>query len=263
MALQEKNKLITEISPPIESKLAQQLIDEFISLEQRYVLGDWEPATLDGGQFAEAASRIIYHQDSNNLNLRKSVNKCLEYVEDTNCRNTHHYPERKSALHCCKVIRSIYKFRSDRGAVHIDPVYTANQLDSKLVLENSRWVLSEILRVFWTGARSRVAKTIREIVQYDIPVIAEYGGELIVQRVDCTTEEEILILLRHSGELGLSRKDLGIFVRKDAAAITKALKKLSSNKIREVFILPNKNYRLTDLGVNRVLTKLPDKLGVK
>ncbi len=262
MAFQNKNELLSEISPPLDNKLASQLLDEFISLEKRYVLCDWEPATLDGGQFAEASARILYHQDSGNLSLKKAVNKCLEYVEDLNSRNRHNFPERKSSIHLCRVIRSVYKFRSDRGAVHIDPDYSANQIDSKLILENSRWILSEILRVFWAGDRSKVAKTIREIVQYDIPVIAEYGGELFVQRVDCSTDEEILLLLHHAGEVGLSRKEIGKFVRKNAGAISKSLKKLVSNKIREIYVLPNNNYRLTDLGVKRVLNEMPEKLGI-
>ena len=145
----DKFDIIKNISPPVELQLATMLIDEYISLEKRYMLGDWEPAILDGGQFCEISARIIYHIDSNTLSLRKGVSDCLNYIEDD--KNKHHYPERKSALHLCKVIRTNYKFRSDRGAVHIDPVYTANQIDSKLVIENSKWILSEFLRVFWTS----------------------------------------------------------------------------------------------------------------
>ncbi len=182
MPLIDKLTLISSVCPPLDTKLIEQLIAEFVSQERRYILRDWEPATLDGGQFAEAAARILYHQDSKVLNHKRSVGECLTYVEDPKNANSHQYPDRKSALHTARVIRTIYKFRSDRGAVHIDPEYDANQLDSKLVIENSRWVLSEILRIFWTGDRSVVAAAIREIIQYDIPVIGNYEGRLIVQR---------------------------------------------------------------------------------
>ena len=255
-----KTELLSKISPPLDSKLAEQLLDEYLSLEKRYVLSDFEPATLDGGQFSQAASRLIYHQDSGNLNRRRGVDKCLSYIEDYNSRNNHNFPDRKSSLHMCKVLRSVYKFRSDRGAIHIDPEYTANQLDAKLVLENARWLLSEILRVFWTGDRAIVAQAIREIIEYDVPVIAEYDGRLLVQNISCTTEEEILILLYHSGENGLSRNQLGTYVEKDAAGITRAIKKLTSTKCREAIKLGNGNYRLTDLGIQRVMRELGDKL---
>lgn len=262
MASIDKKTLLSAIEPPLDPILAKQLLDEFISLEKRFILRDWEPATLDGGQFAEAAARIIYHQDSGNLNLRRSVHKCLEYVEDPTNNNSHYFPTRKAALHLSRVLRTIYKFRSDRGAIHIDPDYSANHIDSKLVVENARWVLSEILRLFWTADRSEVASTIRQIVQFDIPAIGEYENRLLVQRTDCTAEEEILILLHHAGEYGLTRREIGNFVQKDQSSVTRALRNLCSNRKREVIRLKNGNCRLTDIGVGHVLNSLAAKLSL-
>jgi len=56
MGLAEKNKLIAELAPPFHQLLATQLVDEFISMERRYIQRDWEPAELDGGQFCEVLS---------------------------------------------------------------------------------------------------------------------------------------------------------------------------------------------------------------
>jgi hypothetical protein len=260
MANLDKSTLLSAIAPPLDPILTEQLLTEFISLERRYVLGDWGPATLDGGQFTEAAARLLYHQDSRNLNRRRSVSQCLDYVEDPDNNNSHYITDWRSARHICKVLRSVYKFRSDRGAVHIDVDYSANHIDSKLVLENSRWVLAEFLRLFWRNDLKEVATAIRQLVQFEIPVIGEYEGRLIVQRTDCTTEEEILILLHHAGENGLSRKEIGSYVQKDQSTITKGLRILSSNKRREVLKLPNGNFRLTDIGIRRVLENLGDKL---
>ena len=256
----DKQALIKELSPPLEKQLVQQLLDEFVSLEKRFVLRDWEPATLDGGQFSEAASRIIYHRDSGNLNLRKAVDDCLKYVEDPKNQNSHSFPDRKSSLHLCKIIRGVYKLRSDRGAVHIDPTYTANHLDSRLIIENARWILAEIIRIFWRGSRDQVATAIRQIVEYDIPAIGDFEGRFLVQRVDCTVEEEILILLHYAGELGYSRYDLGRFVKGSSSSVTRAIRKLSSSRVRQVVPLGNGNYRLTDIGIRYVLTTLSDKL---
>ena len=152
------NSFVAQVSPPLDRSLAAALLTEFVDLERRFVLGDWEPATLNGGQFAEVSSRIIYHLDSKNLNCRKDLNSCLAYVEDDKNSNRHSFPNRRASLHLCKVLRVIYKFRSQRGAIHIDPDYTANELDSTLILSLSRWVMSEVLRTFWSGNPSEVAK---------------------------------------------------------------------------------------------------------
>lgn len=259
----DKPTLIATLCPPLDQTLVDQLISEFNSLENRFILRDWEPATLDGGQFAEAAARILYHQDSGTLNHNKGVGSCLDYIEDANNSRTHSYPERKSAIHTSRVIRSVYKFRSDRGAVHINPNYSANHLDSTLVLANCKWVLSEILRIFLTADRQLVVSLIRDIVEFDLPVIGDYDGVLMVQRTDCNTDEEILILLHYCGDSGLGRTKIGNYVQKSASAITKSLKKLSSTAERKVIKLGNGNYRLTDLGNRYVLNELRNKLNVE
>jgi len=262
VAIVDRATLINFLSPPLDAVLCGQLLDDFVSMERRYVLRDWEPATLDGGQFCEAASSLIYHQDSATINRRKGVDECLKYVEDPNNSNTHHFPKRKAALHLCRVIRTIYKLRSDRGAVHIDPEYTANHLDAKLVLDNSRWVLSEILRVFWTGGCVQVAATIRELVQYDVPVIGVFEGRPLVQRTDCSVEEEILLILHYAGENGMSRAGIGRSVMKSPSAVTNTLKSLASGGRRQIVQLSSGNYRLTDAGIRRVLSQLADKMSL-
>ncbi|MCJ7553667.1 MAG: hypothetical protein MUO34_07260 [Ignavibacteriaceae bacterium] len=255
-----KADLINGLCPPLDKTLVNQLLDEFLSIEKRFIQRDWEPATLDGGQFCEAASRIINHIDSNNLNLRKGVSSCVDYIEDQNNSNIHHYPDRKSSLHTIRVIKSVYKFRSDRGAVHIDPVYTANHIDSRMVLENVRWILSEILRIFWQNDRAKISKIIKEIVQYDFPIIGNYEDKILVHRTDCSAEEELLLLLHFAGIEGYSRKQLGEYIQKDNAQVTRAIKKLSSNKFRQIIKLNNGNYRLTDPGILRVQKELYNKL---
>lgn len=259
MALVDKNSLLAALSPPLDSELTNQLITEYVSQEKRYVLRDWEPATLDGGQFVEAAARIVYHIDSGILNRRKDADECLVYVEALDGR-PHSFPERKSARHLCRVLRTIYKFRSDRGAVHIDPVYTANQLDSRLVIDNSRWVLSEILRIFWSKDPSEVARAVREILQFEIPAVGKFGDQVIVQRPDCTAEEEVLLLLRDSGEEGLTRQALGRAVRKTPGRVTQVLQQMEKN--REIVKTNGTVWRLTDLGAQRVMRDLGEKLTV-
>lgn len=256
----DKQSLINKVCPPLDPTLTKQLIDEYNSLESRFVLRDWEPATLDGGQFAEAASRILYHKDSGTLNHSKGVGSCLDYVEDENNSNRHNYPDRKSALHTAKVIRTIYKFRSDRGAIHINPSYSANHLDATLIISNTKWVLSEFLRVFLTSDRNLVESIIRDILEFNLPVIGDYDGQLLVQRTDCNADEEILILLHYAGQNGFNRKQLGQFVQKAASAITTSIKKLEAPKELKIKKLTNGNYRLTDIGNRFVLTNLADKL---
>lgn len=260
MPLIDKPTLIAEISPPIDNSLAECLVDEFISLERRFIQRDWEPAQLDGGQFCEVLSRIVYHQDSGNLNANKPFDDCLTYVEDEKGQNAHQM-SRRDALHLSKILRTTYKFRSQRGGVHISPTYKPNHMDAKVIMEMARWAFAETLRLFWKGTdREQVAKAIRELLQFDVPCIGKFEDVILVQRTDLTAEEELLVLLHFAGEQGFTRTELGKHAQFKPSTITTALQKLVDPTAREVVLLASTRYRLTDLGSKRVRERLADKL---
>jgi hypothetical protein len=235
-------------------------LNEFISLERRYVLRDWEPAELDGGQFAEILARIIYHLDSGNLNRSKDFEECVKYLENDQVQ--HSIIPRQHALHICRVLRTLAKFRGQRGAVHITPQYSANQMDARLMVECVRWAFSEALRIWWNADRNRVATIIRELLDFDVPCIGKFEDILLVQRTDLITEEEVLVLLHYAGEKGFTRKYLGQIIPRPAPRISEAVKSLASPDRRLIIELPNTSYRLTDLGSKFVRDGLSRKLSL-
>jgi hypothetical protein len=155
VGLVERNLLVAKLSPPFDHLLATQLVDEFVSQERRYIQRDWEPSELDGGQFCEILGRIVYHQDSGNLNRDRKFDECASYIENDHV--THAITPRVTALNLIKVLRTVYKFRSVRGAVHISSTYRANHMDARMMIENVRWAMNETLRVFWQGDREAVS----------------------------------------------------------------------------------------------------------
>jgi hypothetical protein len=259
MGLIERAQLLAKLAPPLDSALASKLVDEFISIEKRFVLRDWEPAQLDGGQFAEILARIFYHVDSGILNPTKGFDDCATYIEDIKNQNQHTITPRHDAIHMCRVLRTIYKFRSQRGAVHITPNYSANRMDAKLMVECVRWSMLETLRLYSQVSREEAARIIEELLQFDVPCVGNFKGSLLVQRTDLTTEEELLILLHYAGQSGFTRKDLGLHARRSAPSVTTALQKLASPAVREVICVDG-GYRLTDLGSKRIREKLGQRL---
>jgi hypothetical protein len=260
MPLIDRDTLIARLAPPLDQQLTEQLVKDFISEERRFIQRDWEPAQLDGGQFCEVLARILYHQDSGNLDRGREFNKSLSYIWDEHNQNKHSMG-RTDALHLSKVLRTIYKFRSQRGGVHISPTYEPNHMDSKIIIEMVRWCFAETLRLFWTGVdREHVAKAIRELLSFDVPCIGRFEDVIMVQRTDLSAEEEVLVLLHYAGEQGFTRTEVGKYAMVSPASVTGALQTLTAADVREVVKLPSGRFRLTDLGSKRIREKLPDKL---
>jgi len=203
-------------------------------------------------------ARIYYHADSGNLSHTKGFDDCIGYIENDQVK--HGIMPRHDALHVARVLRTVYKFRSQRGAVHISPTYTPNHMDSKLVIEGVRWAMNETLRRFWRGDRDSVAKAIRELLQFDVPCVGIFEDVLLVQRTDLTPEEEILVLLHYAGEQGFTRTDLGRHARCSQPSVTRSVQKLESQEFRQIVLLATGRYRLTDLGSRRIREELSGKL---
>jgi hypothetical protein len=258
VGLIERQNLATAIAPPLDASLTRQLLDEYVSMERRYVQRDWEPTELDGGQFCELLARVLYHQDSGRLSPAKSFDDCAEYIE--NEKVPHQLIPRQDPLILVRSLRTIYKLRSKRGAVHISPSYSANEMDSRYMIESIRWCMNETLRIFWRGDREAVAKAIRELIQFDVPCVGRFESAIVVQRTDLTAEEEILVLLHYAGDAGFTRSEIGTHAQQSPSVVTRALQRLTGRAVRQVVRLPENRYRLTDLGSKRVRTELADQL---
>lgn len=257
MPLIDKSTLVAKLAPPFDTFLATQLIDEFISLERRYILRDWEPAELDGAHFTEVLARILYHQDSGNLDTARDFGDCNKYVNNEQVR---HNVNRDDAKMLFMVLMVVHKFRSKRGVGHVSPTYTANHMDARYMVEAVRWAMIEILRIFWSGDRDAAAKAIQELLRFDVPCVGKFEDVLLVQRTDLHPEEEILVLLHYAGASGFSRRELGEYAMCSAPAVTRALDALTSAICRQVVEVGDKRYLLTDLGQKRLREQLGSKL---
>jgi hypothetical protein len=257
MALIDKATLVAKVAPPFDSFLATQLIDEFVSLERRYILRDWEPAELDGGHFCEILGRILYHQDSQHLNLTKDFGECSEYINNDQAK---HAMNRLDAKMLFMVLMVVHKFRSKRGIGHVSPTYTANHMDARYMVEAVRWAMVEILRLFWTGDRDAAANAIQELLRFDVPCVGKFEDVVLVQRTDLHPEEEVLVLLHFAGVRGFTRRELGNHARRSAVAVTRALDALTSPGRREVVEVGDGRYILGDLGQKRLREQMASKL---
>lgn len=243
----DQTKLKNELSNSINTGLASQLIAEHIAIEEAFSLRHWGYAELNGGRFAEVAARVLYSVDSGNLSLTKSVDDCLKYIE--NNQVSHAFPEPAASRHLAKVIRSIYKLRSQRGAVHVSHTYTANEIDSRLVVESVRWVLAELVRIFIVADTGLAEEIVRKLAQFQHPIIRLYDGKPFVQATHLSTEDEILVQLMFS-DTSLSTPELVKLVHRDPSGIRRSIKKLASTKVREI-TGTDTGWHITDLGVLR------------
>ncbi len=200
-------QLTVELSSAIDPTFAKQIVDSYVEMQNRFLAGDWKPTELDDGRLCEAISRALLQLDTGKIDHRILPGAVQDILLDTKAKVAH-VLDFKDRSHIAKVIETVYKFRSDRGAVHVSPTHTANYMDSMLVLHAGKWMFAEFLRLAWNKDRNVVAAVIEQIVQLEHSMIHELDGKPLVLVRGISAPEEVLLLLFHSPTNRLSRAEL-------------------------------------------------------
>lgn len=247
-------QLIDELSSVVDPAFARAIVEGYVEMQQRFIAGDWKPAELDGGRLCEAVSRALYQLDSGVITHTDLPGTLCDLLEDFTKKRKHNLAE-GDRRHFCKAIRLVYKFRSDRGAVHISPVYTANYMDSMLILHAGKWMFAEFLRLAWNADRKIIADTIAQIVQLQHTLIHELDGQPLVLASGIPASDEILLLLNHAADNRLSRAEIRHYAcLTKTATLNAAIKKLiNQRKIRTV---NNGDLALTPHGQQTVIHEI-------
>lgn len=252
-------QLTDELAKVVDPSFASAIVDSYVEMQQRFFAGDWQPSELDGGRLCEAVSRASYQLDSGTTTHSQLPKELCEKIEDEPNLRPHNL-DTKARRHLARAIMLVYKFRSDRGSVHISPQYTANEMDSILMLHAGKWIFAEFLRLAWNKDRKIIAETIADIIQLEHPLIHEVDGTPLILDHNVSGPEEVLLLLHHADEHKLQKDELTRQAKNNSdtsvgVAISRLLK---SNEIRttgtagEVSITPK--------GQKRVIEKIIPKL---
>jgi hypothetical protein len=247
-------QLIHELSAIVDAALAKAIVESYVETQQRYLIGDWGPTELDGGRLCEAAARCIHQLDTGSVTHTKLPGKITERLVDESVTTSHRL-NIKDRHHLAKAISIVYKFRSDRGAVHISPDYTANEMDSVFVLHAGKWILSEFLRIAWNKDRDTIAQAIARIVRLEHSLIHELDGKPLVLVKGISAPNEILLLLNHATGNRLTRAKLREqATHQKPANVNIAINRLLEDKaIREA---EHDEIVLTPIGQKKIVQEL-------
>jgi hypothetical protein len=248
-------QLKTELAATIDPAFADAIINSYIEMQQRFLAGDWKPSELDGGRLCEAVARAVYQLDSGTLTHSQLPKELCEKIEDDRNLRPHNLNQ-QDRIHMTKAISLVYKFRSSRGSVHISPLYSADYMDSMLMVHAGKWILAEFLRLAWTRDKALIAETIAQIVQLEFSLIHELEGVPLVLDEKVSAPVEILLLLNHADGHKLTRDQLAAQCKNNTeAAVGTAIRRLM--KANEIRSTPTPGeVALTPKGQKRVIEKI-------
>lgn len=226
----------------IPPSLRNELKDKFIEIVKNYNERRWESSELNGGKFCE----VIYTILDGFVKQKYAQNASKPQNMEQSCKNLANYPVADSVrLSIPRAIVALYEVRNRRGVGHVSGDVNPNHMDAVYVLNSSKWILAELIRVFNGLSVSEARIAVEELSSYDIPLVCNLGNVRRVLNCDLNKKEQTLVLL-HSSPLNLmSEKEL-----------TECVEYSNLSMYRKKILIPSHKKRLLEYDQNSKTVQL-------
>ncbi len=201
-----KNQVISALSPPLPNDVVTHLLEEYQDIKQHLGFRKFRPSELNGGRFAECVIRLIQHLDNPpytafGVTLPNTDNIIRRVENNTSLHDS-------LRLFIPRLARILLDVRNRRDVAHVGGDVNPNLSDSLFISHSADWILTEILRIYYScsiDAAQRIADSLNEST---IPIIADVDGFVRVQNTTLGFRQKVLAILYYKNPAKVRDTDL-------------------------------------------------------
>jgi len=181
----------------ISAGLRADLLASYGQILRNFREHRWEPAELNGGKLCEAAYTILRGRVDGayaaHASKPKNMVDACRALEKAGAA----FP-RSVTIQIPRMLIALYEIRNNRGVGHLGGDVNPNAMDALCVLEMSKWVVSELVRIFHDVSTEQATAVVEGLIQRNIPLIWQVGNKLRVLNPTMSMKDKTLALLYHS-----------------------------------------------------------------
>lgn len=175
--------------------LRRELLEALSEIVRNFREGRWEPSELNGGKLCEVVYSILRgHIDGKFPKKATKPRNMVDACRALESADTTQFP-RSVRIQIPRLLIGLYEVRNNRGVGHVGGDVDPNHMDAKLVLESSKWIVAELVRVFHEVDTAEAARVVDDLVEKTIPVVWEVGSKRRVLDPSLSKKDQTLLLL--------------------------------------------------------------------
>ena len=236
----------------VPGDIRNELLSAYNQILKNFRERRWEPAELNGGKLCEIVYTILKGHVDGKFPAKSSKPKnMVEACRDLEQASSAVFP-RSVRIQVPRMLIALYEIRNNRGVGHVGGDVDPNHMDAICVLEMSKWVLSELIRIFHGMSTEEASYAVDAIVERTLPLVWEVGGKLRVLNPDMNMTDKTLVLLYHSST-PVAEDDLLNWVEHSNASIYRRdiLRQAHRKKLVE-YDFVGRTVQISPLGINHV-----------
>jgi len=201
----------------IPSGLRRELLEAFSEIVRNFREGRWEPSELNGGKLCEVVHSILRgHVDAKFPKKATKPRNMVDACRALESADATQFP-RSVRIQIPRMLIGLYEVRNNRGVGHVGGDVEPNHMDAKLVLESSKWIVAELVRVFHEVDTAEATRVVDDLVEKTVPVVWEVGSKRRVLDPSLSKKDQTLLLL-YSVSGPVSERDLFSWVEHSNAS---------------------------------------------
>lgn len=241
----------THLLKSLPSGLRGELLSTYGAILRNFRERRWEPAELDGGKLCEIVHSILKGYVDGNyppaaVKPRNMIAACaaLENAPTT-------FP-RSVRIQIPRMLVALYEIRSNRSVAHVGGDVNPNHMDAVCVVEISKWLMCELVRIFHGVSTEDATTAIDGLVERTVPVVWKVGENLRVLNPEMSMRDKALMLLyQHIGYV--DERDLLRWVEHSNGTVFRREVVLAAHKEKMLeYDKGNRTVQISPLGIRYV-----------
>lgn len=238
----------------IPESLRDELVDAYVQIERNFREHRWEPSELNGGKLCEIVYSIIKGYVDNGYPTKASKPRNM-FDACKDMEKASSFP-RSVKIQIPRMLIALYEVRNNRGVGHVGGDVNPNEMDATCVLQMSKWILSELIRVFHDVSIEEAQSVVAALTEREMSIVWEIDGKSRVLDTSLKMTEQTMILL-YSKIDGMTEAELIESIEHSNASIYRrdVLRKLHKKRFIE-YNSSTRNAKISPLGSSYVETNI-------
>lgn len=205
-----KSKLIAALSPNLPNEILTKLFDEYMLIKQQFFLRRFQPSELNAARFSECVVRLLEYINTGKYTPFGTQVKS-EHIINSIQNNTAHKDTIRFFIP--RLTRVMLDVRNKRDVAHVGGEVNPNHSDALLVNHCTDWILTELVRHFYSCSMDEAKQIVVSINELRIPVVAEVDGFVRVQDTKLDANNKALVVLYHKQPEKVSDANLAKWIK--------------------------------------------------
>jgi len=182
-----------ELSTKINPDLVNELISDYVEMQNRFLLKDLDPALTASGRFCEDVLKCLRYLKESIIAPKTGINFNLEFNMIWNYPKTDTLEE--ILYHQIPLVaQSTYTIRNKRRVSHSrgeDLLY----IDMIHIVTACDWMLANLLYASHGVSENDAINSMMNIIEFKSPLVSQIGSWNVLNRMDLEPVEGLLVLL--------------------------------------------------------------------